>query len=121
MTLTPVMASSAGAVANYAQYTGGSGKANASLSPVTIGFVNMQGGPPSESDPEATLAAQAAVKMINTVLGGVHGHPVQLSTCFIQDSDAQGTTCGEQFINNKGVKVIADGISRSATPRCTAS
>jgi hypothetical protein len=106
----PPATSSAGAVANYAQYTGGSGKATASLSPVTIGFVDMQGGPPSESDPEAALAAQAAAKMINTVLGGVHGHLVQLSTCFIQDPGAQGTTCGEQFVNNKGVKVIVGGI-----------
>lgn len=86
----PPATSSAGAVANYAQYAGGSGKATASLSPVTIGFVDMQGGPPSESDSEGALAAEAAVKMINTVLGGVHGDPVQLSTCFIQDSDCPG-------------------------------
>jgi energy-converting hydrogenase Eha subunit F len=58
----PPATSSAGAVANYAQYTGGSGKATASLSPVTIGFVNMQGGLPSESDPEAAIASQAAVR-----------------------------------------------------------
>src|SRR5512146_1236513 len=71
----------AGSVTNYRQFTGGSGKANASLSPVTIGWVNEQGGPPSQTFPQATLAAQATVKFINAELGGVHGHPVQLSTC----------------------------------------
>jgi branched-chain amino acid transport system substrate-binding protein len=100
----------AGAVTNFQQYVGGSGKANASLSPVTIGWVNEQGGPPSSTFPEATRAAQAVVKMINTELGGVHGHPVQLSTCFIATSEAQGTTCGQQMANTKGVQAIVEGL-----------
>jgi branched-chain amino acid transport system substrate-binding protein len=70
-------------VSNFPQFVGGSGKADASLSPVTIGWVNMQGGPPSQTFAGATRAAEATVKFINTELGGVHGHPVQLSTCFI--------------------------------------
>ena len=81
-----------------------------SLSPVTIGWVNEQGGPPSETFPQATLAAQATVKYINSQLGGVHGHPVQLSTCFIAAVEAQGTTCGDQMVNTKGVEVIAEGL-----------
>ena len=101
----------AGSVTNYQQFTGGSGKANPSLSPVTIGWVNEQGGPPSQTFPQATLAAQATVKFINTELGGVHGHPVQLSTCFIAAVEAQGTTCGDQMVNTKGVEVIAEGIA----------
>jgi branched-chain amino acid transport system substrate-binding protein len=99
-----------GSVTDFAKYTGGSGKANASLSPVTIGWVNQQGGPPSQTFPEATRAAQDVVKFINTELGGVHGHPVQLSTCFIATSEAQGTTCGQQMANSKGVEVVAEGI-----------
>jgi branched-chain amino acid transport system substrate-binding protein len=89
---------------------GGSGAANSSLSPVTIGWVNEQGGPPSQTFPQATLAANATVKMINSELGGVHGHPVQLSQCFISTSEAQGTTCGQQMVNTKGVEAIAEGI-----------
>ena len=99
-----------GGVTDYPGYVGGSGKANMSLSPVTIGWVNMQGGPPSQTFPEATRAAQATVKYINDILGGVHGHPVQLATCFIASSEAQGTTCGQQMLNNKNVEVIAQGI-----------
>ncbi len=99
-----------GGVTDYPGYVGGSGKANPSLSPVTIGWVNMQGGPPSQTFPEATRAAQATVKFINSELGGVHGHPVQLSTCFIATSEAQGTTCGQQMLNNKSVEAIVEGI-----------
>jgi branched-chain amino acid transport system substrate-binding protein len=100
----------AGSVTNYPGYVGASGAANSSLSPVTIGWVNEQGGPPSETFPQATLAAQATVKFINSQLGGVHGHPVQLSTCFIAAVEAQGTTCGDQMVNTKGVEAIAEGI-----------
>ena len=45
---SPATGSSAGLVTNFQQYVGGSGKANASLSPLTLGWVNMQGGPPSQ-------------------------------------------------------------------------
>jgi branched-chain amino acid transport system substrate-binding protein len=100
----------AGSVTNYPQFVGASGAANTSLSPVTIGWVNEQGGPPSQTFPQATLAAQATVKYINSQLGGVHGHPVQLSTCFIAAVEAQGTTCGDQMVNTKGVEAIAEGI-----------
>lgn len=100
--------SPAGSVTNFQKYVGGSG--GTSGSPVTIGWVNMQGGPPSQTFPEATRAAQATVKYINSQLGGVHGHPVQLATCFISTSEAQGTTCGQQMLNTKGVDVIAEGI-----------
>ena len=68
------------------------------------------GRPAVQTFPQATLAAQATVKFINSQLGGVHGHPVQLSTCFIAAVEAQGTTCGDQMVNTKGVEVIAEGI-----------
>jgi branched-chain amino acid transport system substrate-binding protein len=100
----------AGEVTNFQSYVGGSGAANSSLAPVTIGWVNEQGGPPSETFPQATAAAQATVKMINSELGGIHGHPVQLATCFNAAVEAQGTTCGEQMLANKHVEVIAEGI-----------
>ena len=100
----------AGSVTNYQQFVGASGAANSSLAPVTIGWVNEQGGPPSQTFPQATLAAQATVKFINSQLGGVHGHPVKLSTCFIAAVEAQGTTCGDQMVNTKGVEAIAEGI-----------
>ena len=96
---------------DYVQYTGGkAGAADNSLSPITIGWVNEQGGPPSQTFPEATRAAEATVKYINSSLGGIQGHPVKLQECFIVTSEAQGTTCGQQMENTKGVEVIAEGL-----------
>jgi len=100
----------AGSVTNYQQYVGHSGAANSSLSPVTIGWVEEQGGPPNESFPQATAAAEATVKYINSSLGGVDGHPVKLSQCYIAGVEAQGTTCGDQMVNTKGVEAIVEGI-----------
>lgn len=100
----------ADAVTNYPEYVGGSGAANPKLAPVTIGFVNMQGGSPSQSFPQATAAAQAAVKMINGELGGVHGHPVKLDPCFIASTAGQGLACGQQMAAGKSVEAIAFGL-----------
>ena len=96
-------------VTNYLSYTGGkSGAADSSMSPVEIGFLNQQGGA-SAIGPLATNGAQTAVTYINSKLGGVDGHPLKLVTCFIANTDAEGTTCGQQFAANKSVDVIAEG------------
>jgi branched-chain amino acid transport system substrate-binding protein len=78
------------------------------MSPVEIGFLNQQGGA-SAIGPLATNGAQTAVTYINSKLGGVDGHPLKLVTCFIANTDAEGTTCGQQFAANKSVDVIAEG------------
>jgi branched-chain amino acid transport system substrate-binding protein len=96
-------------VTNYLAYTGGkSGPASNSLAPVDIGFLNQQGGA-SSIGPLATVGAETAVKYINAQLGGVDGHPLKLVTCFIANTDAEGTTCGQQFAANKSIDVIATG------------
>ena len=96
-------------VTDYLSYVGGkAGPANSSLPPVTIGFVNQQGGSQSIG-PLATTGAQIAVKYINTELGGIDGHPLALSTCFIRSAEEEGTTCGQQFLANKSISVIDEG------------
>jgi branched-chain amino acid transport system substrate-binding protein len=96
-------------VTNYLTYTAGkSGPASSSLPPVSIGWLNQQGGA-SAVGPLATAGAQTAVKYINAQLGGVDGHPVKLVTCYIANTDAEGTTCGQQFAANKNIDVIATG------------
>src|SRR5512138_2567850 len=69
-------------VLNYQLYVGGKGKAKSNLAPVTLGYINGQGGPPNFNFPQATSVIRAGVKMVNAELGGVHGHPVKLSECF---------------------------------------
>src|SRR5262245_38618954 len=96
-------------VLNYQVYVGGKGKAKANLPPVTIGFINGQGGPPNFDFPQPTRVIQAAVRMINGELGGIQGHPVKLATCFIAQAEEEGVRCGQQMANDKNVKVILYG------------
>ena len=113
-TSTPASTSGPGgagskSVTDYLSYVGGkAGPADKSLSPVTIGFVNQQGGQ-QQIGPLATNGAQIAVKYINTELGGIDGHPLVLKTCFIRSAEEEGTTCGQQFLANKSISVIDEG------------
>ncbi|MFY9998350.1 MAG: ABC transporter substrate-binding protein [Trebonia sp.] len=98
-------------VTNYLTYTGGkSGPANTSLTPVTVGFVNQQGGAQVIGQ-HATDGAEMAVKYINAQLGGVDGHPIQLDTCFITSAEEEGTGCAQKFLANKNVHVAAMGAA----------
>jgi branched-chain amino acid transport system substrate-binding protein len=82
-----------------AQYTGLTpGKADSSKAPITIGFVNQEGGTPSF--PENTKAANAAVDFINNNLGGVDGHALKLDRCVMQ-AEEDGQKCAAQFRDAK--------------------
>ena len=95
-------------VTDYQTYTRSKpGKADPSLSPIGIGFVNNQGG--QITFPGASEGAEAAVKMINEELGGVDGHPVKLVTCFIKSAEEEGTTCAQKMVNDDTVKVVNIG------------
>lgn len=96
------------AVTDYVEYTGGTdGAADDSLAPVTIGWVNQQGGP--LGFPTATEGAEAAVEYVNEYLGGVGGHPLALHTCFIADAEAEGNACGLELVNDDEVKTVLYG------------
>jgi branched-chain amino acid transport system substrate-binding protein len=98
-------------VTNYLTYTGGkSGPASSSETPVIVGFVNQQGGAQVLGQ-HATDGAEMAVKYINTELGGVDGHPIQLDTCFIASAEEEGTGCAQKFLANKNVHVIGMGAA----------
>lgn len=95
-------------VTNYLDYVGGrAGKADSGKSPITIGWVNAQGG--QQEFAEATSGAQAAVSYVNAELGGIDGHPLRLATCFIASAEEEGQRCGQQLLNDKSVPVIAFG------------
>jgi branched-chain amino acid transport system substrate-binding protein len=81
-------------------------RANPRLSPVVIAYANDEGGVPGF--PEGSVAAKAAVKFVNEKLGGVRGHPVQLSTCFVATGEEQGQGCAQNFLANRRVKVIIE-------------
>jgi branched-chain amino acid transport system substrate-binding protein len=95
------------ATSAYQGFVGGtSGKADASQTPVVIGFVNDEGGIPSF--PEGSVAAEAAVKFVNEQLGGVGGHPLELKKCLVAGNEEQGQACAQQFLNDKQIKTIVE-------------
>ncbi|MEU0945202.1 ABC transporter substrate-binding protein [Streptomyces canus] len=99
---------SAARVTDYQKYVGGkAGKADSGLSPVTLGWVNVEGGP--GGSPEATLGAKAAVRYVNEKLGGIGGHPLALNVCTVVSAEEEGQKCGQQLLGDKAVSAIALG------------
>src|SRR5579871_2905351 len=95
----------------FAKYVGAKvvGPANSKLAPVTVGWVNAQGG--IVQSPESTIAVNFAVSVINKYLGGVGGgHPLKLKECFVVQSEAQGQACAQAFDNNPAVKFVLEGV-----------
>lgn len=91
----------------YAPWYGGRpGQADKSRPPVTIGFVNDEGGIPSF--PEGSVAAEAAAKFINERLGGIDGAPVKLDVCKVAGHEEQGQACAQRFLGNDDIAVIAE-------------
>jgi branched-chain amino acid transport system substrate-binding protein len=88
-------------------YTGGTeGPADESLEPITIGYINQEGGVPSF--PEATAGIEAAVEYVNAELGGVDGHPLQLETCLVQ-AEEDGQRCATQMRNDDSISFVMTG------------
>jgi branched-chain amino acid transport system substrate-binding protein len=101
-------AEEADVVTDYLEFTGGTeGAADESETPIAIGWVNAQGG--ANELPEATAAAEAAVEYVNTELGGIGGHPIELHTCFIVEAEEEGQACAQQLANDDDVSVIVFG------------
>ena len=96
------------------KYLGTSGSQSATGSPITLGWVNEQGG--TISSPEATSGAKAAVAMINQHLGGIDGHPLRLDICLVQSSEEQGQTCAQQLYNNPKVIGVLTGATSLSSP-----
>lgn len=97
------------AVTDYVKFVGGKrGKANRRLSPIVIGWVNLQGGA-VQVGPNATPAAEIAVKLVNDSLNGIGGHPLVLRECFVRNTEEEGTKCGQQMANDRRISVVLIG------------
>jgi len=96
-------------VVDFVKYTDGKvGPANSKLKPVLVGWSNNQGGQVLVG-PTATQGAETAVRWINKHAGGIDGHPIKLVECFMANTEAEGTRCGNQFAATKGLEAIAFG------------
>jgi branched-chain amino acid transport system substrate-binding protein len=92
-------------VNTFLQYTGGKGgKADASLPPITVGFVNATQG--SSAFPWYNTELAQATTLVNDKLGGVAGHPLRISYCESSTAEEQGQECAEKYLADKTVKVV---------------
>jgi branched-chain amino acid transport system substrate-binding protein len=88
-------------------YTGGTGgKADKKLAPITIGYINQEGGVPSF--PEATAGINAAAKFVNNELGGAQKHPVAIKKCVVQ-TEEDGQRCATEMLNDEKVSFVMTG------------
>jgi branched-chain amino acid transport system substrate-binding protein len=95
-------------VSDYLSYVAGkAGAADKALSPITIGWVNVES--TANGAPEATKGAQAAVDYVNTTLGGIGGHPLVLKSCIIAAAEEEGQRCGQELLNDSKVSAVAFG------------
>jgi branched-chain amino acid transport system substrate-binding protein len=83
-------------------------------SPVTVGFINAQGGT-TISLPQVGYAAEAAVKYANAHLGGLDGHVIRLDVCHDLVDGASVVACGNQFVHDGDVAVV-EGLISAETP-----
>ncbi|MBK5330826.1 MAG: ABC transporter substrate-binding protein [Ilumatobacteraceae bacterium] len=95
-------------VTDFAGYIGGTGAADASLSPIKIGYFNQQGGAVEVTHTNIT-GIQAAVDFVNKNAGGIGGHPLELVTCYIANTEEEGQQCGQQFANDSSIVAIETG------------
>jgi len=95
------------AAAELRAFVGGTeGPADDAKAPITLGYVNDEGGVPSF--PEATVAADAAVRLVNEHLGGLDGHPIKLDKCLIAGSEEQGQGCAQRFRNDAAIPGVIE-------------
>ena len=87
----------------FLDYTGGTAGA-AEGEPYRIGFPHS-----SAPFPEGDEAAEAAVELINSELGGVGGRPLELVTCDLAVPE-DGAKCGAQFANDDSIDLVVSGL-----------
>jgi branched-chain amino acid transport system substrate-binding protein len=105
----------AGSTAATTASAGQLNKADPSLSPIEIGWANVDTGTPSF--PDATAGARAAVAYINAELGGVGRHPLKLVECSVGVADPESNqACGQQFGNDSTIKVVMTGFVFNSAP-----
>ena len=92
-------------------------KADAKHSPITLGWVNVEGGP--GGSPEATLGAQAAVKYVNDKLGGIGGHPLRLNVCTVVSARRRDRSAGSNCSATSPSQPSGSATSTWATPPST--
>lgn len=81
--------------------------ADPSLSPVVVGFRNLEGGAFSLADMRKGF--ESAVEYVNTELGGINGHPLKAEICKTDVTPESSVNCANKFVQDK-VVMTAQGV-----------
>jgi len=76
--------------------------------PISIGTINQDTGA-AGAFPELTTADRTAIDFINTELGGVDGHPIELVACNTQFSPDLSQACAQEMVA-RNVLAVVGGI-----------
>lgn len=90
--------------------------ADSSLSPVLVGLHNLEGG--SVSLPELREAFEAGAEYVNTELGGINGHPMEVDSCNVDFTPETSINCANKFVDDNVVVSVtgADFVFDAALP-----
>jgi branched-chain amino acid transport system substrate-binding protein len=101
----------AGGQSTTTQGTASSGTGKATLSPIKVGFRSLDGGPVSL--PEIFVGFKEGIKYVNEELGGVRGHPIQVSECKVDATPEKSIDCANKAIE-EGIVLSVQGADPSA-------
>src|SRR5262245_12126735 len=97
-----------GTVTDYADYVGGSGAADSSLAPIKVGYISQEGGQ-VEVGPTNDDGVEIGIKFVNEQAGGIGGHPLELTKCYIANTEEEGQQCGQKMANDKDIVAVLEG------------
>jgi branched-chain amino acid transport system substrate-binding protein len=73
-------------------------------SPITVGFDAPTSG--ASPFPTETIAIKGALKYVNTVLGGINGHPLAIDVCQTDETPETNVNCANTFVQDHVVAVL---------------
>jgi len=73
--------------------------------PIVVGLLNQEGAPLG-SFPDLRDGAEAAVRHVNTDLGGVGGRPIRLRACATRGTAESSQACATKLVGDRPVAVI---------------
>ena len=74
--------------------------------PIPVGFVNYAQDAGGNGQPDGLLGAKAAIDYVNNQLGGINGHPFQMTSCDVSNAPESGTSCGNTLASGNPVLVL---------------
>ncbi|MFT3853343.1 MAG: ABC transporter substrate-binding protein [Ilumatobacteraceae bacterium] len=82
--------------------------------PIKVGIFNAN----TATNPQIEPGVVGGLDYVNNVLGGINGHPIELSRCDSDGTPEKAITCATNFVNDKVVAVLDafDTSSGAALP-----